>query len=130
MKYTILIITSFLLLGGAKCNNTFNKEYLFQKWVHNQAEDKNNVQAFRPEGYPLPPARGRTGIEFKKDGSFINYEIAPTDGSLLVNGNWEQKNKNSREINVSVKAGKVMKKGIIKVVFLSKDKLECIINWK
>ncbi len=129
MKYTALIFIGFLYFQVSKCQQLKKeKEYLFQKWWHNHENDKDDVQTFRPEGYNLPPGRGRTGIEFKKDGTFINYDIAPTDGTLIERGSWETKNKNLSEIFIRFKKNKIQKTGIIKIKFLSKDKLECVIH--
>jgi hypothetical protein len=47
------------------------------------------VKEYRNNNYDFPLSRGRTGFEFKKDGSFIQYDIAPTDGTLAVNGSWK-----------------------------------------
>jgi len=129
MKYTALIIIGFLFFQVSKCQQLKNeKEYLFQKWWHNNENDKDDVQTFRPEGFNLPPSRGRTGIEFKKDGTFINYDISPADGTLIETGHWETKNNNLREIFIRYKKNKIEKTGIIKIKFLSKDKLQCIIH--
>jgi len=129
MKYTALILIGLLYIQVSKCQQLQKeKEYLFQKWWHNNENDKDDIQTFRPEGYNLPPSRGRTGIEFKKDGTFINYDIAPADGSLIESGQWETKNKNLTEIFIRYKKNKIEKTGIIKIKYLSKDKLQCVIQ--
>lgn len=40
------------------------------------------------EGQPLPPARGRTGMIFEKNGKYTYIGIAPADGPLNFNGSW------------------------------------------
>jgi hypothetical protein len=40
------------------------------------------VWVFRPEGYPLPPARGRDGIEFRPDGTAQAYAPGPVDAPV------------------------------------------------
>ena len=59
------------------------------KWVHSHEDDEGDIEAYRPESYSFPPSRGRRGFKMLKNNSFINYEIAPTDGSLERKGTWK-----------------------------------------
>lgn len=62
------------------------------KWVRSHEDDSGNIEAYRPESYKFPPSRGRRGFKMLKDNSFINYEIAPTDGIIERKGRWEVEN--------------------------------------
>lgn len=61
---------------------------LFQHWTHVREDDEGTVQVYRPAGYPLPPARGREGIAFRRSGDVTLYRIAPTDGTTTLAGRW------------------------------------------
>lgn len=62
------------------------------KWVHSHEDDSGNIEAYRPDSYKFPPSRGRRGFKILKDNGFINYEIAPTDGTVERKGRWEGEN--------------------------------------
>ncbi len=59
------------------------------KWVHSHEDDEGDIWAYRPDYYAFPPSRGRRGFKMLADKSFINYEIAPTDGIVERKGTWE-----------------------------------------
>jgi hypothetical protein len=61
---------------------------LFRRWVHVREEDRNGVRVYRPVDHPIPPARGREGIEFRPDGTYIGYAIGPTDAPAGTAGQW------------------------------------------
>ena len=65
---------------------------IFRRWTHSHEEDQANILVYRPQDYLFPPARGREGLEFRKNGEFIRYQIAPTDGSLAIPGQWSVQN--------------------------------------
>jgi hypothetical protein len=62
---------------------------LFARWVNSHEEDEADLKVYRPYGTKFPPARGRTGFEIRPNGEFVQYGIAPTDGSRQVMGHWE-----------------------------------------
>jgi hypothetical protein len=39
-------------------------------WLRAPEEEDGPVRVYRPEGHPLPPARGREGLTFHDDGRF------------------------------------------------------------
>ena len=49
------------------------------RWLHAREEDSPDELVFRPEGYPLPLARGREEIELGEDGSFVARGPGPDD---------------------------------------------------
>lgn len=58
-------------------------------WIHSSRETSGDVLTYRPREYPLPPARGRSGFELRRDGTVLRLDIAPTDGSRGMDGRWE-----------------------------------------
>lgn len=62
---------------------------LFQHWVHSYEEDSEGVAVYRPADYPFPPARGRRGLEFAPDGTFIDHPIGAGDASAAISGRWD-----------------------------------------
>lgn len=63
-------------------------EDIFKKWGHSFEEDTDDIVVYRPADYAFPLARGRAGIEFMPDGTFIDWGIAPTDAQQKIMGNW------------------------------------------
>ena len=61
---------------------------LFKNWVHSYEDDAEGIVVYRPSDYDFPPARGRAGISFRPDGSFIDFGIAATDGTQASSGHW------------------------------------------
>lgn len=62
---------------------------LFQRWMHSFEEDSEGVTVYRPSDYPFPPARGRGGMEFASDGTFIDRPVGRGDAQNTVVGRWE-----------------------------------------
>lgn len=62
---------------------------LFQRWMHSFEEDGEGVTVYRPADYPFPPARGRGGMEFASDGTFIDRPVGRGDAQDTVAGRWE-----------------------------------------
>jgi hypothetical protein len=61
---------------------------LIGAWVHSYEEDSPGVRVYRPAGYPLPPARGRRGLEFAADGTFTDRPIGRGDAPGRHTGHW------------------------------------------
>jgi hypothetical protein len=87
----------FLVLVAGTCKNknkngetmTKNLALLEKTWLHSHEEDKNDTLVYRPNSFDFPPARGRTGFKMDADGTFHQYDIAPTDGLEELPGRWE-----------------------------------------
>jgi hypothetical protein len=60
-------------------------------WVHSHEEDTADTMVFRPAGYGFPPSRGRTGLELRPDGSYVETGIGETDRPGSSGGRWELK---------------------------------------
>ncbi len=67
--------------------------YLYRHWIHSHEEDERDKHyvAYRPAGFKFPPARGREGFEIRKNGVFIWYPIAATDGNDRIEEKWSLK---------------------------------------
>ncbi|MEU0198190.1 MULTISPECIES: hypothetical protein [unclassified Streptomyces] len=61
---------------------------LFRAWVHSHEEDHEDVRVYRPDDFPFPPARGRRGMEFRPDGTFVDQPIGRGDAPDSVPGRW------------------------------------------
>jgi hypothetical protein len=58
------------------------------RWGHSFEEDHDGVRVYRPAGYDFPRARGRDGIEFREDGSFVDWAVGPGDAAQPREGTW------------------------------------------
>ena len=115
----------FVALSGQQCKGKLDKEALFQRWTHLHENDKDGIEEYRNQSYDFPLARGRTGFEFKKDGTFIRYDIAPTDGSLQVPGTWKTgEAENIMQIQVKSPLQEDSEQYYLEVMELTKDVLK------
>jgi hypothetical protein len=58
------------------------------RWTHSFEEDHDDVLVYRPPEHDFPRARGRDGIEFAPDGSFVEWAIGRGDAQQAVPGRW------------------------------------------
>ncbi|MBO4210751.1 hypothetical protein GSF22_32875 [Micromonospora echinofusca] len=63
---------------------------LHGRWMHSFEEDHEGVEVYRPSGHPFPPARGRAGIEFHPDGTFVDLPVGRGDANEARPGRWRQ----------------------------------------
>jgi hypothetical protein len=75
---------------------------LFQQWIHSREEDTPTEIVYRPAGFPLPPSRGRSGVEFHADGTFKRIGIGPTDISNVKAGSWQIEAANADLVHIEV----------------------------
>jgi hypothetical protein len=54
-------------------------------WLRSPEEEHGRERVYRPDGHPLPPARGREGLTFHADGRFT-YRAPGRAGSEA--GTW------------------------------------------
>jgi hypothetical protein len=85
---------------------------IFKKWLRHREIEGDDVRIYRPIDYKFPLSRGREGLEFRKNGEFVSYEIAPGCGIEEFQGKWEaigeskikvtfqDKSKKSRLLNI------------------------------
>ncbi len=82
----VLICLHFACTSGR--NSARLSPDIFNHWVHSHEENVGDVDYYRPTTYQFPRSRGRQGFEFKKNGRFILYAIAPADGQERLVGTW------------------------------------------
>jgi hypothetical protein len=64
-------------------------ELLYGKWMNSYEEQiDGDTLVYRPTNFPFPLSRGRKGIEFLKEGKFIEHGIGPTDRPTQFEGEW------------------------------------------
>jgi hypothetical protein len=63
-------------------------EELHGLWVHAREEDSGAEKVFRPDSYPLPLARGRTTLELRPDGTYVEGAPGPVDLPVETTGTW------------------------------------------
>jgi hypothetical protein len=63
-------------------------ESVLGHWVHSHEEDTDREMVFRPAGYGFPPARGRTSIDLRPDGTYVETAPGPVDVPEASEGAW------------------------------------------
>lgn len=63
-------------------------DHILGKWAHSHEDDSGDTRVYRPSDYPFPPARGRAGMEFRGDGSFVEYSVGRADAPESSPGRW------------------------------------------
>ncbi|MFD4179871.1 hypothetical protein [Rhodococcus sp. NPDC058514] len=58
------------------------------RWGHSFEEDHDGIRVYRPVGFDFPRARGRDGIEFRPDGSYVDWAIGRGDANEAREGRW------------------------------------------
>ncbi|MGU3436258.1 M20/M25/M40 family metallo-hydrolase [Actinomycetes bacterium M1A6_2h] len=58
------------------------------RWTHSFEEDHDDVTVYRPHDYDFPRARGRAGLEFRPDGSFVDWSVGAGDARTSRPGSW------------------------------------------
>ncbi|EEP70283.1 hypothetical protein MCAG_00610 [Micromonospora sp. ATCC 39149] len=96
---------------------------LSRRWLHSFEEDHEGVQVYRPSGHPFPPARGRDGIEFRPDGTFIDLPIGRGDANEARPGRWHGEPQGPVHVHTEAAGRRVMD-----VVRLEPDRLE--VRWR
>jgi hypothetical protein len=60
-------------------------------WVHSHEEDARGEMVFRRPEYPFPRARGRTELELRPDGTYVERFPGPVDVPEEATGRWQLK---------------------------------------
>ena len=58
------------------------------RWGHSFEEDHDDITVYRPTSFDFPRARGRDGIEFCSDGSYVDWAIGRGDAPERRAGTW------------------------------------------
>lgn len=100
MKKLSLLCLLALGLVAFQCARTpdLPEEVYGQTWLYSYEEDSAEVRTYRPNSFDFPPSRGRTGFLVQKDGTFVRYGIAPTDGLEEQPGTWKPSGANRLQI--------------------------------
>jgi hypothetical protein len=87
--------------------------------MHSFEEDHDGVVVYRPADYPFPAARGREGMEFQPDGTYVDWTIGRGDAQTPQPGRWQPAPGN--RLQVSTASGH---ERILEVVRLEPDRLQ------
>jgi hypothetical protein len=77
-------------------------------WVHSHEEDDENGTVYRPVGYKLPRARGRTGFELRQDGTCQYFGIGRGDDPEAIEGTWKLNKEDRPHIRMYFDSGETM----------------------
>jgi hypothetical protein len=72
---------------------------IFRRWGHSFEEDTGDIRVYRPEDYEFPRARGRDGLEFRPDGTFIDWTVGRGDASEGIYAKWNLEDLNHLRID-------------------------------
>jgi hypothetical protein len=98
VRRSVGVVAVFALVAASVCQTqaeqrsvtvSVQAQHLVGTWLHSQEEDSDNETVYRPFDYDFPPARGRTGYEFKADHSGNFLGIASRDGWAKEPCRWE-----------------------------------------
>ncbi|MFF0817919.1 hypothetical protein ACFYVR_22550 [Rhodococcus sp. NPDC003318] len=90
------------------------------RWRHSFEEDHDDVRVYRPAGFDFPRARGRGGIEFRPDGTFVDWAVGPADANEPREGTWAT-GAERESLEVTTAAGE---RRVVRIVRLDPDRLE------
>jgi hypothetical protein len=93
---------------------------LCQRWWHSFEEDHDDIAVYRPEGFDLPRARGRRGLEIGPDGTFLELGIGRGDETEPHPGLWRS-DAGPKRLDVTTWSGD---RRTMHVVRLDDDRLE------
>jgi hypothetical protein len=66
----------------------FDRAAVQRRWVHAHEEDTESELVFRPASYQLPPSRGRSALDLRTDGTYVESSPGPTDRPEEAAGTW------------------------------------------
>jgi hypothetical protein len=58
------------------------------QWVHSHEEDTSEEMVYRPSSYGFPPSRGRTSLDLRPDGTYVESSPGPVDVPVESEGTW------------------------------------------
>ena len=93
-NFFILLLLATACSPAKRAEKAFGNS-IFQHWSHAHEEDGDGFRTFRPDGYELPPSRGREGYEIRRNGSFMHYPIGAADAPDKVPAKWKFRKKNT-----------------------------------
>lgn len=66
----------------------YEQSGLHGRWVHSHEEDTDGEMVFRPATHSFPPSRGRTSLELRPDGTYLERSPGPVDVPEESSGSW------------------------------------------
>jgi hypothetical protein len=96
---------------------------LSRRWLHSFEEDHEGIQVYRPSGHPFPPARGRAGIEFRPDGTFLDLPVGRGDANEVRPCRWYREPRGPVHVHAGSGEPRIME-----VLHLEPDRLE--VQWR
>lgn len=98
-KLSVLFVFSLFAVVLMACQTEdIMKKVIGVTWIRSFEDDKNGTQAYRPETYEFPPARGREGWRFEEDGTLTKQAIGAADGYVSQRGKWNFYTKKEKAI--------------------------------
>jgi hypothetical protein len=126
----IAIAICFLGAGFDACAQTADRsqkdmaskveQHLVGVWRQSREEDTAAESVYRPESFEFPPARGRTGYEFRSDHSCDYIGISPRDGSAKESCTWQLRGGANPEIVLTYPGGR---QEVLPVVSVDNERL-------
>jgi len=65
------------------------KPFIDRVWMRSHEEERGDVRVYRPDDYPFPPARGREGLSFHRDGQLDYLVPGRGDRPMAEPGTWQ-----------------------------------------
>ncbi|MFG1819778.1 hypothetical protein ACGFIF_38885 [Kribbella sp. NPDC049174] len=91
------------------------------RWTHSFEEDHDGITVYRRDDFAFPPARGRRGVEFRPDGTWVDWVIGRGDApEARPAGRWDATGRITRDPGHEPAAGRI--------VTAEPDRLEIIWN--
>lgn len=66
----------------------YREDPLQGRWVHSHEEDTDEEMVFRRATHPFPPSRGRTKLELRANGTYVESSPGPVDVPEESEGRW------------------------------------------
>lgn len=81
-------------------------------WLHSREEDRHG-RVYRRRDFAFPPARGRGAVEFRSDGTYIEYGSGHDDRGRAVVGAWHDPGDGQVRITISRGADRVSARRVV-----------------
>jgi hypothetical protein len=79
-------------------------------WLHSYEDEAGRGEkCYRPKSYAFPPARGRGGLRFDKDGKMAELRIAPNDAGHVEYPGKYQFEADGKTMNITMDDGRKLK---------------------
>lgn len=83
-------------------NSPLDSKALCQQWILSNEGDFGPNLVYRPVTFSFAPSRGRSGLEFREDGTFKRVAVGPTDVSTVTQGIWQLIDPQQGRIRVTI----------------------------